>query len=135
MKKFYILLTALVFINMGVKADTTYQYLTFLTSTSSVSMSIDDLQLTISGSQLVAVNAQETRQFQLTDLQKMYFSGEIVVTSIQQLPVGSEGAVVVYAIDGQQLGQYDTMTDAIRQLHQGQYVIVQNGQTQKILVK
>lgn len=62
------------FAAVGVQGGVSYKTMTFSTAASEKSIALDNLEMTLSGSNLVITNGADNLSFALTDLQKMYFS-------------------------------------------------------------
>ncbi|MBQ6653537.1 MAG: hypothetical protein IJM81_09160 [Prevotella sp.] len=133
MKK--IIAITIVLVAMCAKAqadDYTYPYLAFVTTGGSVeTVSVADLQITFTDSQLVLTNASTSKNYTLSELSKMYFSEtEESTTAIEAVPTNET--------DGLQDAQWFT-TDG-RQLpdapqRKGVYIVKNNGRTYKVAVK
>lgn len=113
-----------------------YPYLVF-TNTSGVTtvMSVSSLTMTVSGSSLQVTNADRTETFVLTELRNMQFStnGD-TITALGDVIV-AEQPVEVYSIVGEQVGSFNSLTEAVRNMQMGVYVIKQGKNSQKIVVK
>lgn len=76
-----------------VRARVEYSALTFVVADTEYSLSTDKLELTIADGKLIAVNASETREFAVEDLQKMYFSDATTTADV----AGDTTVVVTYS--------------------------------------
>lgn len=91
--------------------------------------------LTIANGKLTATNSSGTESFTLTDLTKMYFSTE-TTTGIKGVSTDStDKPVTVYDVNGREMGSYNSLEAAKSSLRQGVYVIKQDNQTFKIVVR
>lgn len=113
-----------------------YPYLVF-TNTSGVTtvMSVSSLTMTVSGSSLQVTNADGSETFALTELRNMQFStnGD-TITALEDVIV-AEQPVEVFSVVGEQIGSFDSLNDAVRNLQMGVYVIKQGKNSLKIIVK
>ncbi len=114
-----------------------YAYLVFTnTEGTKTALSVTDLKMTVNGAQLDVINADGTVQFTLTELAAMQFSvdGENLPEGMENV-LDADVAVTVYAINGMSLGSFSSMLQAVQQLDRGTYVIVQNGKSQRGIVR
>ncbi len=125
MKK-VILFTLLLTVGLLAKAAD-YPYLTFTSSDGTkVSLSVSSLELTVSGSNLVATNGSSSKTFALSELSNMFFSAtdESSVTGISTVDATTtDGAVKVFTLNGVLMGTYDSVEAAKSALPAGIYVI------------
>jgi hypothetical protein len=112
-----------------------YAYLVFTnTEGTKTALSVTDLTMTVNGTQLDVTNAEGTVNFTLTELASMEFSETNVVTALENVLDGDK-PVQVYSINGASLGSFSSLVQAVQQLDRGAYVMVQNGKSQKLVVK
>ena len=112
-----------------------YPYLAFQTSNGTVTtVAVDDLTLSVSGSTLVATNADGTVTLSLGELSKMYFTAE-AATGITTLDGSKPAEVDVYSLAGVCMGRYPDFATARARLASGVYIVKTETQTQKITVK
>ena len=113
-----------------------YPYLVF-TNTSGVTTALaaDGLTATVNGSMLVVTNASGTVSFVLTDLASMQFStdGINLVDGLENV-LQADAPVRVFTVAGLSLGEFDNLLQAAQRLGKGAYVIVQNGNSQKVVI-
>ncbi len=114
-----------------------YAYLVFTNSEGTLTaLSATDLTMKVNGAQLDVTNAEGTVNFTLTDLAAMQFSVDGI-----NLPEGLENVlnadapVRVYGVNGISMGKFPSLINAVQQLDNGTYVIVQNGKSQKLIVR
>ena len=133
MKKF---LSALILILCGLNLHAgEYDYLTFITSAGSQQIESADLVMTISGSNLIADNGKTKLTLALAEVQKMYFSDESgIYTDLENTSFDNDATVSVFNLEGKHIGKYANMSDAVRALSQGTYIVRQNANSLKILV-
>jgi hypothetical protein len=111
-----------------------YAYLVFTnTAGTQTALSVTDLTMTVSGTQLDVTNAEGTVNFTLTELASMAFSAN-GLTALENVLDGDK-PVQVYSINGASLGSFSSLVQAVQQLDRGAYVMVQNGKSQKLVVK
>lgn len=113
-----------------------YTYLAFQTSDSTVStVSVNNLVITFSGTQLLAVSSDDSKTFTLSDLSQMYFTNTstsgIKSVSIDKL----DGPVKAYSTDGIFMGTFNTSDDAKTKLPKGIYILRQGNKTAKLITK
>ena len=108
--------------------DYAYPYLSIEdTAGTTISISVDELTLTISGGELVATNSAGTRTFTLSELSQMYFSTE-ATTGVT--PGGRTSAVV------SQQECYDLQGRRVERPSKGIYVIKDtNGNSRKVALR
>lgn len=123
MKKIVLFLTMLVG-TLTVQASD-YTYLTFETTDGAkVSVSVEGLTLSISGTTLTA----GTQSFTLTNLSKMYFSNTNETTGISEvMKANLDEATEIYNLQGHKVSK--------DQMHRGVYVIKTKQGTFKLNVK
>lgn len=125
MKKIVLLLMTLVGGGLAVQAEDSYTYLTFETTDGAkVSVSVEGLTLSISGTTLTA----GTQSFTLTNLSKMYFSNTNETTGISEVMRAElDEATEIYNLQGHKVSK--------DQMHRGVYVIKTKQGTFKLNVK
>lgn len=113
----------------------TYKFLVF-TNTSGVttSFSVNDLVLTVKGSELQVINANGTVDFALTDLASMQFAVDSTLTALENT-LDADAPVQVFSVSGTSLGMYGSLMEAAQTLSAGTYVISNGSKTQTIVVK
>ena len=111
-----------------------YDYLVFV-KTSSPAQAVTALGTTITfadGNMQVVSNG-ETTTIPLSEISEMYFSS---TSGISDLNVASDDITVgVYTPSGQLVTTFQSIDDVKKQLPRGMYIIRQNGETRKIVVK
>lgn len=114
----------------------TYNYLVFTnTGGTTTTFSVNNLTLTVSGSNLQVSNNDGTVNLVLTELASMQFSTSAdTITAIENVLEGDK-TVRVFSLSGVLLGEYSSLLDAVQQLGAGAYVITNGSVTQKIVVK
>jgi len=112
-----------------------YPYLVF-TSTAGIttSLSVSNMTLKVNGAQLDVTNAEGTVNFTLTELASMEFSATDPTTALENVLDGDK-PVQVYSINGMSLGSFSSLVQAVQQLDKGVYIMVQNGKSQKLIVR
>ena len=134
MKK--IVLTLLMMIGTHVASAYEYPYLIFETNGGALTaLSVESLTLTVVDGELKAVNGNGTQTFPLSELSKMYFATTptgINALTDDALDLTSEAEV--YDLGGRRVSQSLRLSQT-NALRSGIYVVKQNGQTRKIVVK
>ena len=111
-----------------------YPYLTFVgADNAEVSLSVENLEITVSDGSLVAVNADGTKYFTLAQLSKMYFSTGF--DGVEMQVADGDDAVEVYSILGIQAGKFSNISDAESSLKPGLYIVKNGVKTRKLIVK
>lgn len=112
-----------------------YDYITFITSDGSQHIASAGLMMTISGSNLVADNGTSNLTITLSKLQKMYFSDENgIYTGLETNGFNEDASVLVFTIDGKNIGSYDNIHSAVVGLAAGTYIVRQNTNSIKIII-
>lgn len=133
MKKILVLVVAVVCAGIAQAVD--YPYLVFTnTAGTTTALTVSNMTLSVSGSELSVTNAEGTQAFTLTDLAEMQFSQDGRVTAIENVLDG-EKSVDVYSVTGVGLGSYGSLYEAAGVLPTGAYVIKQGGKSQTIVVR
>lgn len=112
-----------------------YGYMTFVTGSGTTTLSVADMQMTVDGANLAVTYNSGSQNFVLTDLQSMYFSDEQGITGLNEASIDADSAVRVFTLTGAEIGTYPTLRNAVENLLKGSYVIRQNANSQKIIVK
>lgn len=111
-----------------------YAYLSFETSDGSLeSVSVESLSMTFSGSQLIVENVDGRKEFSVADLGRMFFSA--TASGIDDVKTVANGDRDVYTASGMFVGRYAAGTDLKSILKSGLYIIKDNSNTTKIMVK
>ena len=135
MKRFLLVLMVIACAPVAFADDFEYNYLAF-TNSSGVdqTVAVTDLKITFADGKLIAVNGDGTKQFELTDLTKMYFTD--TPTGIADVIVdGNASQVEIYSVAGVFVGKYPTLAAAKSVMKSGVYVIRQGNKTTKIAIK
>ena len=112
-----------------------YAYLVFLnTDGTTTALSVTDLTVTVTETQLQVTNADGTVSFLLTDLEAMQFSTDGELTALPDV-LNADAAVEVYTLTGLAVGTYDNLLQAVNALDKGVYVITDGKNAQKIVVQ
>lgn len=130
MKK-YLLPAILAVISLGVHAE--YNRLVFRTvDGEEQSVSLTDLNITYTKSEMIATSGNESVKIPLTSLKSMEFSDSNSVGSV----MGNDASEVdVYSVNGISLGNYDSKADALNALPAGVYILKsKNGVTSKVSI-
>lgn len=82
-----------------------YPYLAIQASDGTLTaLSVESLELTVSGSQLIAVNESGTQAFSLSDLSKMFFSADGTASGISEtIGTPTEAKCEYYDLHGRKL--------------------------------
>lgn len=109
-----------------------YDYLTFRSGDGTeTKMAVDQLEMSISGSNLLVRNHEKEIEFPLQTLQSMYF--DIPSSSIYGVVVPAEGPVHAYDIAGRFIGTFQSADEAIGHVDSGCYLLKSNGRTTKCI--
>ena len=95
---------------------------------------MSNMTLKVNGAQLDVTNAEGTVNFTLTELASMEFSATDPTTALENVLDGDK-PVQVYSINGMSLGSFSSLVQAVQQLDKGVYIMVQNGKSQKLIVR
>lgn len=132
MRKFIVSLMAMA-LPLAASADE-YAYLSFETSDGSLeAVSVESLSMTFSGSKLIVENADGTKDFSVADLGRMFFSA--TPTGITDVKTAANGDMEVYTASGVFVGRFAAGEDLSSILKSGLYIIKDNSNTTKIMVK
>ena len=134
MKKILVLAVTVVCAVMVQAAD--YPYLVFTnTAGTSTALSVSNMTLSVSGSSLSVTNADGTTAFVLTDLANMQFSVDGSTVSAIDHVLDAGQPVSVFSLTGISLGTFNSLTECVKALSTGAYVIKQGVKSQTIVVK
>ena len=125
MRKVIFSLLAVIGVATAQADDYTYPFLTIETSSGATSISTASLTLTISDGKLIAANETTTQTFSLTELSKMYFSTSSAT--------GIETIEAATTVAGREV--YDLQGRRVDNPGKGVFIIKENGQTRKVLLK
>ena len=122
---------------MSLAASAEYSYLVFTTDSGEKhSMSVEGLEIAVSGDNLVVTNTnagEETLTLALGTLASMEFSNESAGVGDAALEVSAPFAIC--NLEGIELGQFDSLSQAKSTLAPGVYLMTKtNGETVKILI-
>lgn len=113
-----------------------YPYMAFQTADGIVkTVSVSSFSLTISNGVLIATSDDGTEQFSLSDLSKMYFTTEAVVTKVQNPETTDSSEVEVTSLAGIPCGTFPSVEAARQSLPAGMYIVKNSKETFKIAVK
>lgn len=114
-----------------------YPYLMFQNNDgTTTSVASEGLTITFSDGKLIAKNADGSKTFTLTELNKMFFSKNADVTGIEETPKdASAEPVEVFTLAGISVGRFENMKEAQNTLSKGCYVVKSASGTLKITVK
>ena len=111
-----------------------YNYLVFTnTAGTTTAFSVNNLTLTVNGTELQITNANETVQITLTALKSMQFSTD-GTTALENV-LNADAPVQVFSISGSSIGTYTSLLNAAQNLNAGTYVITNGSASQTIIVK
>lgn len=113
-----------------------YPYMAFQTTDGIVkTVSVSSLSLSISNGVLIATSDDGTESFTLSDLSKMYFTSEAVVTKVQNPESTGSSEVEVTSLAGVFCGTFPSVEAARQSLPAGMYIVKNSKETFKIAVK
>ena len=113
-----------------------YPYMAFQTADGTVkTVSVSSLSLSISNGVLIATSDDGTESFTLSDLSKMYFTSEAVVTKVQNPESTGSSEVEVTSLAGVFCGTFPSVEAARQSLPAGMYIVKNSTETFKIVVK
>lgn len=113
----------------------TYNYLVFTNAAGThTAFGVNNLTLTINGSNLQVTNSDESVNLILTDLKSMQFSSDGLTTSLENV-LNMDEPVEVFSVSGASVGMYSSLLDAVQNLNAGAYVISNGSIKQTIVVK
>ena len=93
------------------------------------------LSIVISNGKLVAMNANGSQTFSLTDLSKMYFTRQADLNDINQISSSKDEQIEVFTIDNICLGKYLNINEAKASLKPGLYIMKNKQKSYKIVIK
>ena len=134
MKKL-LLLSLLTIVWMSVKAETSYKYLEFKTTeNTSIVVETEGLEMTVNNGILSLSNASgQKMNIDTSTLVAMQFTDNS--TAINNIAVDSDTRVQVYKLDGIVVGTFTNVSNAIKMLAPGVYILKSTkGQTVKIMI-
>jgi len=134
MKKISLLIMSFVCVLLAYAAD--YPYLVFTnTSGTNTSLSVSNLKMSISGSELTVTNDDGSVSFTLTDLSAMQFSTSAdTITAIENVLDGDQ-EVNVFSVSGIYMGRFSNMLNAASSLNPGSYIVCQGNNAQTIIIR
>ncbi len=113
-----------------------YPYMAFQTTDGIVkTVSVSSLSLSVSNGVLIATSDDGTESFTLSDLSKMYFTSEAVVTKVQNPESTGSSEVEVTSLAGVFCGTFPCVEAARQSLPAGMYIVKNSKETFKIAVK
>ncbi len=113
-----------------------YPYMAFQTIDGIVkTVSVSSLSLSVSNGVLIATSDDGTESFTLSDLSKMYFTSEAVVTKVQNPESTGSSEVEVTSLAGVFCGTFPSVEAARQSLPAGMYIVKNSKETFKIAVK
>ena len=113
-----------------------YPYMAFQTADGTVkTVPVSSLSLSISNGVLIATSDDGTESFTLSDLSKMYFTSEAVVTKVQNPESTGSSEVEVTSLAGVFCGTFPSVEAARQSLPAGMYIVKNSTETFKIVVK
>lgn len=122
--------------SIGVSKADDYNYLTFETADGAMqSIVIDNLNVTFSEGNIVAVAGEDNLTVPLADMTKMYFTAEPHNETAISEAAKVETGVSVFSVSGVFVGRYANAQDAYSRLGKGLYVVKTNGKTYKMTVR
>lgn len=111
-----------------------YPYLIFQKSDmTETALSVESLTLSISGTEIIATNADGTESFTLSELNKMEFS--TTTTDVEESEYTEDTPVEIYTITGIYKGVYTDLSQAMQTLPKGLYIVKSESKTFKMLTK
>ena len=129
-----ILLMVFALCAMLVQAET-YNYLVFTnTEGTTTAFSVNNLTLTVNGSNLQVTNEEGTVDLVLTDLQSMQFSKNASLEGLEQI-LEADQPIDVYTPMGARVGRFNNLLEAAGSLGKGVYVITNGKHSQTIILQ
>lgn len=112
-----------------------FPYLSFETTGGEVvSVSVENLEMTIADGKLTVTAADGTKEFTVAELSRMFFSSD--ATSISEASTGgNSGKKKVYTVSGTYVGAFNSVADMKTALGSGLYIVKDNNNTTKITVR
>ena len=134
MKRSLFILVTVICAVMAQAAD--YPYLVFTnTGGTTTVLGVTNMTLAVSGSNLSVTNADGTTAFVLTDLANMQFSVDGSTVSAIDHVLDAGQPVSVFSLTGISLGTFNSLTEGVKTLSTGAYVIKQGGKSQTVVVQ
>lgn len=94
----------------------------------------NSLVLTVDNGKLLVSNGTESQSFEISDLYGMSFDNlPVAVDDIEVL--NEDGSALIYNVDGNYVGKFNSTTDALKGLKAGLYVVKKGDKSFKIRVK
>ena len=110
-----------------------YPYINFLRTDGVVkTMSVEGATFTFDNGKMVVTNSTGSKTFVLTEMEKMYFTQ---TSGLSELVTSDDQPVEVFNESGVCLGRYDHVSQALRDLDSGVYILKSSTTTLKIAVK
>lgn len=114
--------------------DAEYPYFLFmLTDGSSRTLASENLVITFSEGQVVAVNDTENVKIDAASVNYACFASS--QSALQTIEAEQQGQVELYSLDGVYVGAYATVSEALQSAGQGVYVLKSKTTTVKIAVQ
>lgn len=111
-----------------------FPYISFETTGGEVvSVSVENLEMTVTDGKLTVAAADGTKEFTLTGLSRMFFSSD--PAGISEATTAGSGKKKVYTVSGTYVGTFDSATDMKAVLGSGLYIVKDNNNTTKITVR
>ena len=112
-----------------------YAYLVFVnTAGTTTALSVTNMTLSVSSSELTVTNADGSQVFTLTDLATMQFSKDGSITALENV-LNGEQPVEAFTVTGVEVGRFDNLREAAGRLPAGTYVIKQGSSAQTVIIR
>ena len=112
-----------------------YAYLVFVnTAGTTTALSVTNMTLSVSSSELTVTNADGSQVFTLTDLAAMQFSKDGSITALENV-LNGEQPVEAFSVTGIGVGRFDNLREAAGRLPAGTYVIKQGRSAQTVIIR
>ena len=112
-----------------------YAYLVFVnTAGTTTALSVTNMTLSVSSSELTVTNSDGSQVFTLTDLAAMQFSKDGSVTALENV-LNGEQPVEAFTVTGIGVGTFDNLREAAGRLPAGTYVIKQGSSAQTVIIR
>lgn len=112
-----------------------YAYLVFVnTAGTTTALSVTNMTLSVSSSELTVTNSDGSQAFTLTDLAAMQFSKDGSVTALENV-LNGEQPVEAFTVTGIGVGRFDNLREAAGRLPAGTYVIKQGNSAQTVIIR
>ena len=129
-----ILLTVFALCALFMQAET-YNYLVFTnTEGTTTAFSVNNLTLTVNGSNLQVTNDEGTVDLVLTGLQAMQFSKTTGLEGLEDI-LEADKPIDVFTPLGMKIGRYNNLLEAAGSLGKGVYVITNGKHSQTIILQ